>query len=214
VVRLVADLPDDMAVPSTPDWNLLQLLAHLAGAGVDLATDNCAGWSWPDWTAGHVSRRSGCSRAEVLAEWAGAVEAAALRVDHPEAYGLGEAFTRMPVIDAVGHEHDIAEAAGVTACIEADDWAVVGMHRHAKLDENLTVFGVPALRVRTPEGDDWTVGGDHPQCEVVLPRHELWRSLTGRRTRRAVSGYDWSCDPAPYVAVWVGGTFSWPAGDT
>ena len=71
-----------------------------------------------------------------------------------------------------------------------------------------------ALRVRTPEGDEWTVGSGSPADSVTMPRHDLRRSLTGRRTRPAVASFEWTCDPAPYVAIWVGGTFSWPTHDT
>ncbi len=213
VVALVAGLPDDMAVPSTPAWNLRELLAHLTGAAVDLAGDNALLWSLPEWTAAHVASRVGRTRAELVAEWAGAVDGGVERVDDPEAFGLYEAFTRMPVIDVVGHEHDIAEAAGLRAAIEADDWFVVHEHRRVKLDEAVAAAGLAPLVVTTPEGDRWTVGGDDAVNEVMASRHELWRSLTGRRRRSDVAAYDWSCDPAPYVAVWVGGTFSWPADD-
>jgi len=127
-------MPDTMAVPSTPEWNLLELIAHLTGSATDLVSGN------------------------------------------------------------------------------ADDWAVIHEHRRANLDEAVTEAALTPLRVRTIEGDDWTVGGDLPGNEVVLPRHELWRSLTGRRTRREVANYQWSCDPTPYLQVWVSGTFSWPPG--
>lgn len=214
VVELVAPLLDDLAVPFTPAWNLGELLAHLTGAAVDLAGENAVLWSLPQWTAAHVASRAGRTRVELLAEWAAAVDGVVERVDDPEAFGLSEAFSRMPVIDVVGHEHDIAEAAGLPACIEADDWFVVHDHRRVKLDETVTSAGLAPLAVRTPEGDTWTVGGSDAVNEVVVPRHELWRSLTGRRRRSDVAGYGWSCDPAPYMAVWVGGTFSWPVGDT
>jgi uncharacterized protein (TIGR03083 family) len=213
VVALVAALPDDMAVPSTPAWNLRELLAHLAGAAVDLAGGNAIEWSLPQWTEAQVRQRATSSRQDLLDEWAAAVDGVVERVDAPEAFGLYEAFTRMPVIDVVGHEHDIAEAAGQPAAIETDDWFVLHEHRRAKLDETVTAAGLAPLLVTTPEGDRWTVGGDDPVDEVVVPRHELWRSLTGRRRRSDVTAYAWSCDPGPYVRVWVGGTFSWPVDD-
>jgi hypothetical protein len=202
-----------MAVPATPEWNLLQLLCHLAGAAADLAGGNSDDWSYPHWTAAQVALRSGRDRSDVLAEWSGCVDAVVARVDDPAAFGLHDGFSRMPVIDAVGHEHDIAEAAGLPASIEHDDWMVLHEHRRLNLDAAVAATGLPALRVLTPEGDSWTVGTGVPAASVTLPRHELWRSLTGRRTRAHVAQYDWSVDPAPYVAVWVGGTFSWPAAD-
>lgn len=202
-----------MAVPSTPAWNLRELLAHLAGAAVDLAGGNALEWSLPQWTEAQVRRRVTSSRQDLLDEWADAVDGVVQRVDDPDAFGLYEAFTRMPVIDVVGHEHDIAEAAGLPAIIEADDWFVLHEHRRSKLDEAVTAAGLAPLLVTTPDGDLWTVGGDDAVNEVVVPRHELWRSLTGRRRRSDVSAFGWSCDPSPYVGVWVGGTFDWPVAD-
>ena len=213
IVELVEPLPDDMAVTATPDWRLLQLLGHLAGAAADLTGGNSADWSHPHWTAAQVEERSGRTRAEVLAEWETCVPGVVARVDGPAMFDLHEAFSRMPVIDAVGHEHDIAEAAGLQAAIEHDDWMVLHEHRRWNLDDAVTGADLPALRVQTPEGDDWVVGSGEPTATVRLPRHELWRSLTGRRRRARVDSYDWSSDPAPWVAVWVGGTFSWPVGD-
>ncbi len=66
-------------------------------------------------------------------------------------------------------------------------------------------------RVRTHEGDDWMVGGGEAVHELRLPRQELWRSLTGRRSRRAVQGYEWNTDPTPYLPAWVSSSFGWPA---
>ena len=37
VVALVEPLDDDLTIPATPGWSLLDLLAHLAGAATDLA---------------------------------------------------------------------------------------------------------------------------------------------------------------------------------
>ena len=210
---LVEQLPDDMAVPSTPDWNLLQLLAHLTGAAADLTGENAGDWSLPHWTAAQVETRRSRSRAELFDEWRDRIDGVVARVDDPAAFGLHEAFSRMPVIDLVGHEHDIAEAAGLPAAIEHEDWMVLHEHRRVNLDGAVRDAGLPALQVVTPEGDDWVVGDGEPAASVTLPRHELWRSLTGRRTRAHVAGHDWSVDPAPYIAVWVGGTFSWPAAD-
>ena len=85
VVDLVATLPDDMAVPCTPAWNLLELLAHLTGAAADLAGENALLWSLPEWTAAHVASRVGRTRTELLAEWATAVDGVVERVDDPEA---------------------------------------------------------------------------------------------------------------------------------
>ena len=131
-------------------------------------------------------------------------------MDDPAAFDLDEAFARMPIIDTTGHEGDILEAIGRPATIDPLDWAVIAPHREAMLGLLVAESGVAPLRVRTPEGDDWLLGGAAPATTVTMPRDELWRSLMGRRTRAAVAAYDWSGDPDPYLAIWVGGTWSWP----
>jgi hypothetical protein len=169
-----------------------------------------AAWSLDDLGRGPLVERRGWTRAEVLAEWAEHAPSAAAVVDDPAAAGLDEAFARMPVIDATGHEGDILEAVGRSASIDPADWAIIGPHREVMLGFLVASAGLAPLRVRTPEGDDWTLGGDAPSTTVELPRDELWRSLMGRRPRAVVEGYSWSGDPEPYLAVWVGGTWSWP----
>jgi uncharacterized protein (TIGR03083 family) len=212
IVELVAPLGDDLRIPATPGWSLLDLLAHLAGAARDLARCDVAGWSLDEWTAAQVLERRGRPRAEVLAEWAEHAPAAAAVIDDPAAAGLDAAFDRMPVIDATGHEGDILEAVGRPASLDPADWSIIGPHREAMLGFLVAAAGLAPLRVCTPEGDDWMLGGDAPTTTVVLPRDELWRSLMGRRSRSVVEGYAWRGDPEPYVAIWVGGTWSWPEG--
>ena len=210
IVELVAPLDDDLRIPATPGWSLLDLLAHLAGAAHDLARLDVVAWSLDEWTAAQVAERRGRSRAEVLAEWAEHAPAAAAVVDDPAAVGLDDAFARMPVIDATGHEGDILEAVGRSASIDPADWAIIGPHREVMLGYLVAAAGLAPLRVRTPEGDDWTLGGEEPATTVELSRDELWRSLMGRRPRAVVAGYAWTGDPDPYLAIWVGGTWSWP----
>lgn len=212
ILDLVAPLDDHIAIPATPGWSLLDLLAHLAGAATDLAGHDLDAWSLDEWTAGQVAARRGRSRAAILEEWAAAAPAAAAVVDDPIGIGLDEAFARMPIIDATGHEGDIREAIGLPATIAPEDWAIIGPHREVMLGFLLAAADVPPLRVCTPEGDDWCLGGPTPGARLDLPRDELWRSLMGRRPRAVVETYSWSCDPAPYLAVWVGGTWSWPEG--
>jgi len=211
ILELLGPLDDGLPIPATPGWSLLDLLAHLAAAAHDLAEVDVDLWSLDEWTAGQVAARRGRSRAEVLAEWAEHAPAAARVVDDPAAVGLDEAFARMPIIDATGHEGDIREALGRPATIDPADWAIIGPHREVMLGFLVAGAGLPPLRVRTPEGDDWVVGGTYPEASVELGRDELWRSLMGRRSRAAVEGYAWTGDAEAYLAIWVGGTWSWPA---
>jgi hypothetical protein len=167
-ITLLDGLPDDLPIPATPAWPLLD--------------------EWDD-------------HARVIA-----ADFADLA-----ASGIDEAYGRMALVDLCGHEDDLREASGQEHTIDPDDWAVIGVHRRLILDERIRDAGLPPLRVRTPEGDDWTVGGDDAAGVVELPRQELWRSTTGRRTRDAVRSYGWTVDAEPYIAgPWKNYTFAWP----
>ncbi len=71
--------------------------------------------------------------------------------------------------------------------------------------------GLPALEVRTPQGDRWTFGAG-ASVVVVADRYELWRSLEGRRPRSVARAFTWSADPEVFLDQWTGLVFEWPDG--
>jgi uncharacterized protein (TIGR03083 family) len=209
-VHLVGGLADDLGIPASPAWTVRDLVAHLTGVAADLVTGNVEGWAGPEWTAAQVSSRAGLARGDVLSEWASLVPRVVAVVDDPAGVGLGAAFGRMPLVDLTCHEADVREAAGSGPFLDSSDWEVLAEHRLWVLDAEVREAGLPALAVRTAEGDSWVAGGETAQATVRLPRYELWRSLMGRRTRTEVVHYDWSVDPGPYLAVWAASSFGWP----
>jgi hypothetical protein len=116
----------------------------------------------------------------------------------------------LPLIDLIAHEHDVREALGAREMLADEDWAVLAPIRLFWLDACATAAGLPALRVVTDRGDDWTIGSGVPHGSVTVARQELWRSLEGRRPRQVVRTFGWSVDPEPYLDVWLGPAFSWP----
>lgn len=218
-VELASDARDDQAVGAVHPWSLRDLVAHLVGVSADLVEGNTDDWAQPDWTDAQVRSRAGRPRAELLDEWDRLMPRVVRILDDVETVGLDDDFERMPIVDLIGHEHDLAEALGVPRSIEPEDWEIVGLHRRLMLDDLVSDAGLPPLRVRTVEGDDWLVGvsGQQPAADaevqsngVTLPRQELWRSLMGRRSREAVLSYAWSVDPLTYLDVWVSPSFGWP----
>lgn len=209
-VELTRALPDDFRVPSTPEWTVRDVTAHLTGVAADLVAGNVGAWAQPDWTAAQVTSRAGRDGFEVLSEWASLVPRVAVVLDDPAAAALEPHFGRLALVDLTCHEADVREACGSSPYLSAVDWAVLAEHRLRVLDAGLREAGLPALAVRTPEGDSWTAGGESPEAEVRLPRYELWRSLMGRRTRAQARRYAWSADPTPFLAVWAAPSFGWP----
>lgn len=211
-VQLTQALSDDLRVRATPDWNVRDLTSHLTGVAADLVAGNVEAWAEPDWTAAQVSSRASRDRGDVMSEWASLVPTVAKVLDDPAAAGLEPHFGRMPLVDLTCHEADVGESCGSSAYLDPLDWTVLAEHRLWVLDAELREAGLPALAVRTPEGDSWTAGGEAPQAKVSLSRYELWRSLMGRRTRTQVRRYDWTVDPAPFLTAWAASTFGWPEG--
>ncbi len=204
-------MDDESRVRATPGWTMRQLMAHVVGVCVDLVNGNVGDWAEPNWTAAQVDHRTDRSREQLLEEWAAVLPEACRIIDDPSEFGLDGVFGRVPLIDLLVHEDDVRESMGGTRDIDPDDWAIVAPHRLANLDGMVQASALPPLRVRTHEGDDWMVGGGEAVHELRLPRQELWRSLTGRRSRRAVQGYEWNTDPTSYLPAWVSSSFGWPA---
>jgi uncharacterized protein (TIGR03083 family) len=210
-VELLRTVDDDQQVPCVAPWTVRDLLAHVVGLADDVASGNLGDWSSEDWTAAQVDQRADRSRAEVLAEWAELTPRLCAMFDDLDGAGLDPLFARMTVVDVTVHEDDILEALGTARPLDPADWSIVGAHRREMLDGLIAMAGLPALRIRTDEGDDWTVGGDIPEGGVTLSRQELLRSLCGRRPRATVRSYNWSVDPEPYLpAAWVSPSLRWP----
>lgn len=209
VIALLDVVPDEQRVPATPAWDARELLAHLTGVADDLVAGRVDDWAEPEWTAAQVSSRAGRTRGSLIDEWARLVTRVGEVIDDPAAAGLPEHFGRMPLMDLVCHECDLREAVGAPLPLDEEDWTVLAQHRRWVLGLELEEAGIEGIDVRTEEGDHW--GGSGPVvASVRLPRYELWRSLTGRRTRKQVRAYAWTGDLERVLPVWAASTFGWP----
>ncbi len=209
LVDFASDLDDGHRVPSTPAWNLRDLMAHLAGVAADVVAGDVDEYSQPSWTARQVAARAGRSRQAVIEEWEQDWPAMSRVLDDPTTHGLDSLFSVLPLVDVVAHEHDLRESTGLFGFSDDNIWPVVEQRRRDVLAIQCEIASC-GLRVRTPQGDGWSVGPQEPRLTVTADRYELWRSLEGRRTRSVVAGFDWSTDPAPILEHWVGSIFTWP----
>lgn len=108
-VEAVAGLAGDLTtaqlsarVPATPDWDVHDLLSHMAGGASDLVHDRMDGAPSSEWTEAHVTERSARTAAELAQE---------LR-DNADGVAAKVAETERPVIvwDLVVHHADLHEA--------------------------------------------------------------------------------------------------------
>jgi uncharacterized protein (TIGR03083 family) len=209
LVDLASDLDDRHRLPSTPAWDLRDLMAHLAGVAADVVAKDVDEYSQPSWTARQVAARAGRSRPSLIEEWEQDWPAMSQVLDDPMSHGLDAAFSVLPLMDVVAHEHDLRESTGVSGFADDAIWSLVEQRRRAVLAIQCEIASC-GLEARTPDGDRWVLGPEEPRLTVTADRYELWRSLEGRRTRSVVAGFEWSADPDPILEYWVGSIFRWP----
>src|SRR3954471_14260388 len=93
--------------PATPGWRVHDVVAHLVGVPDDVVNGRLDGIASDPWTQAQVDKRTGCSAAEMLAEW----EANAPAFEAMLAAAPGE-IAGQAVFDAATHEHDLRHAVG------------------------------------------------------------------------------------------------------
>jgi hypothetical protein len=72
-------------------------------------------------------------------------------------------------------------------------------------------LGLPVLRIETPRRH-WTSGSGEPAAMVLTAGiHDLYRSLTGRRTHDQITALSWTGDPEPWLPAFTRGPFRPPA---
>ena len=203
----------DRPVPACSGWTAHDVVAHLAGICTDTLAGQLDGVTTAAWADGHVRDRRDRTMNELLEEWSLA------------APGLENAPDRFPeplgtvwVLDLTAHEHDFRgavdrpgarDAPAVRLAIEFLLW--IGIH------PMLVGHGLEALSIRTPcaswvVGASTDVGHGRPEVDRVptlaCPTFELFRALTGRRSRAQIARFDWSSDPEPFLPAFEFGTFT------
>ncbi len=217
VSALVEGLDDEaleIVVPACPDWRIRDLLAHLVGVAEDSADGGyfaaaMDAWRTPAyaaarevWTAGHVDRHRHRTRDDLVgrlsrygSDWAGLLRRGAGLVGQAPPW-----LVAAPAADLSVHLVDLAEAIGQPA----ESGSAISRFGFAAyrqwLGQRLIHQQLPALLFRDGR-HDWPVGRGAPAGTVTAPADELFRMITGRRSRDEIRRYDWSVDPTPYLAV-------------
>ena len=213
IAELVADADPTTPIPACPGWAIRDLVAHLTGLAVDVTNGALTGYGGRSWTAQQVAARDGATIDELLTEWQDTTDDLGEILDDPARSGLPDTFTtavvgRQPLEtlpgavlgDAVIHEHDIRGALGDTRARTSPELisALDGMIRAMR--RGFPGAGLPTLRVVAVDvGMEWLMGLDAPRAEVRATAYELFRTVSGRRTREEIAALDWVGDPAPFL---------------
>ena len=198
IVDVVAELPADQwtrPVPGCPAWTVRNLLAHNVGVAADIVAGRLDGAPGDAWTRAHIESRSERDVDELLGEW-DAVLPGFLASVGPG--GALEPMARVFATDLVTHEHDLRGALGQPRGAD-DETFEMALKGFAILFFNrLAAAGVPPVRL---VDGDWSLAprDSEPTVTVRAPRYEIYRGLSGRRSRSQVAAFDWSADPTPYL---------------
>ncbi|MDL4777359.1 MULTISPECIES: maleylpyruvate isomerase N-terminal domain-containing protein [Thermomonosporaceae] len=196
VARLLGERPEvaDRTVPACPDWTVRGLVAHLAeicarGLGAPVAEPPPASAAVPD----------------LLRHWNGLAE----EFERAVADGTGE-MNDLLVADAFVHEGDIRAVLG--EAMPDGHPAYVGVMELGILgfSFSLASHGLPAVGIEA--GDlRWTAGAGEPAITMRGNRHDVVRSIGGRRTHEQIARLSWSADPGPWLPAFTWGPFTPPA---
>lgn len=221
LLRVVLDPAIDVEtpVPACPAWLVRDVVAHLAGGVVDVTTGHApeffAGMNlldqWRDekvarardaLTARQVQERRDSSMATLADEWRRASERLVpiLRGETPVAPPLPPFVGAVLVNDIVVHEGDIRAALGLARAPETAALSLALAGYSLSLDHRIRALGLPAL-ILGYAGKDRRLGEGEAGATVRADRHELVRTLAGRRTRDQILALDWDGNPYPYLDI-------------
>jgi len=183
----------DTAVPGTPGWSVHDVLAHLAAIPTDGLAGRISGIPTDDQTATQVAERKDRDIAELLDEWSPNV---------PTMCDGAVAGLVPPnlAVDALTHEQDIRGALGAPAVLSDEELRFCTTLYAFGCGRGLKDAGIPPLAIAATDTDfAFTAGVGEPVASVRANEFELFRALSGRRSRTQVAGYEWDGDPSPYL---------------
>ncbi len=203
-------------VPATPEWDVLDVVAHVTGLAADGATGTMPGdvnlleqfrdpdvvAARDDYADGQVLRRRGRSPTEVIGEWDTAEPTLLDRLrggaTSPGALPFG--FDVVLVTDLCVHADDVALALGLAPNRDTAASRVALAGYCFGVDYRIRALDLPAVTLRY-DGKERTLGDGPVAAVVTADRWELLRMLAGRRSRAQIRHLDWTGDPEPYLAL-------------
>jgi uncharacterized protein (TIGR03083 family) len=211
--------PDDDAlrtkVPASPAWSVKDVVAHVTGIGGDVAhgltppyLDVLEAWRDPEqaakrdaMTAKQVEDRRGLTLQQVLDEWSGHLERLLRMLSGEEPFASGLPFVGHVVnTDLAVHSQDVRGAVGVPGDRESAGVGIGLAGYSFGLDVRIRSLGLPALTLRYGEKERVLGDGD-PAATLEAGRFEIFRALSGRRSRDQILAMKWTGDPEPYLPL-------------
>lgn len=178
IADLVSENVAHVRVPATPQWNVHDVMAHLAGIVEDAVTGNMEGVTTDPWTAAQVERGQAKTVTDLVAQWHEGAPLVEAVLSSPE----GTEYFRAN-LDVHCHEADLRHALGQPPSLPGVFLAWAGAVLIEGFDQDVAAAGLEPVTVdATP--------------------FEVFRGRLGRRTPAEVAAYGWSADPGPYLDTW------------
>lgn len=206
ISRLCEQTDTDRSVKACPGWSVHDVVAHLVGLADDVLAGNVDGYATEGWTGAQVAQRRGRRTPKLLAQWA--VLAPRLIARLPE---LPPTMAAAIVVDAVSHEHDLRTAMALPGNRRSDAVLLATRNLVGGLRGIHSRAGLPSLTLVAVGEREYAVGRGEPVGTATASLFSLFRSLSGRRTRPEVAGFEWTVDAEPFLDHWLQFPFAWPA---
>lgn len=203
VSSLCSDLDEGPSVPGCPDWSVRDLIAHLSGLASDVVAGNIDGYGTDQWTAAQVTQRSGRRMRQLLDEWT-----TALARMEPTFDEIPRIVQVWMLVDAATHEHDVRDALVLPGHRDSSSVRESLRLLIGGLRASFAAAGLDTLEIYTHERS-FFVGREEPVGTLRVDGYELFRSLTGRRSRAEVEAYAWTGPHETFLDHWLQPPFSW-----
>ncbi|MEV4555569.1 maleylpyruvate isomerase family mycothiol-dependent enzyme [Kitasatospora sp. NPDC049285] len=187
-----------LPVPACPGWTVSDVVGHLVEVGRSFAAQDPVDL----WLVPHQQVPG---LAGLLEEWE--------RLEEPIIRVLGNAWElrhAMLTMDAFTHEIDVRFALGEPVPVDHPSYPTSIDLVVRGLANSVRTHGLPAVRLATP-GAGWVAGDGEPAVTVTGHRHDLLRSLTGRRTAEQIAALEWSDAPEAWLPAFTWGPFTVPS---
>jgi uncharacterized protein (TIGR03083 family) len=199
VSALLSDtqIPNDLPVPSCPEWTAHDLLGHLVGICA-FAIGRMSGWA----EAGSSS--AGTDIAGLVAEWTRMGEQAEQML---EAGGVRRGS--LMVMDAFTHELDLRYAIGASLPTDHPAYQRAFEILLNGFSTAVASHNLPAVTIEV-DGQEWQAGTGDPVATLSGDRYDIYRSLAGRRTHEQITRLGWSRDSHRWLPAFTWGPFNPP----